>query len=128
MVCEWRIKMANSQPANSTISVYRRVRTQRRDERHDVVKNVLSPGLRTLELVAPGEEGRVTRTYNTAFKTDRYWRGHQVYVNTASRATVADAVADIDGIELPFQIGRDKFINKNAANLSDDLHADARAV
>lgn len=120
--------MANSQPANSTISVYRRVRTQRRDERHDSVKSVLSPGLRTLELVAPGEETRIVRNYDASFKTDRYWRGHQVYVNNRTVPTYANAVAGIANIEVPFQIGRDKFFGNVEASLDNDLHADARAV
>lgn len=120
--------MASSQPLNSTITVYRRLRAQRQDQRHDSVRSILSPGFRALETVVPGEEVRVVRNLNASFKSDRYFKGHQVYVQNRTALTYAAAVAGITGIEIPFQIGRDKFINKNLANVGDDLFAEAQAL
>lgn len=117
--------MANSQPANQQISVFRRLRTQRADRRHESIKSILSPGLRPLVLVVPGEEVQIVRTYDD-FRTDRYWRGHAIYVNNRARDSYADAVSGISDIEVPFQLGRDKFINKDEANRGDDLHQEAR--
>lgn len=119
--------MASSQPLNSTITVYRRLRFQRQDQRHDSVRSILAPGFRALETVVPGEEVRITRTFNASFKTDRYFRGHPVYVQNRAAVTFATATG-LTGIEIPFQIGRDKFINKNLANVGDDLYAEAQAL
>lgn len=120
--------MASSQPANSTITVYRRLRFQRQDQRHDSVRSVLSPGFRALEAVVPGEEVRVIRNFDTSFKSDRYFRGHQVYVYNRAPVTYATAVSTLTGIEIPFQIGRDKFLNKDAANVGDDLFGEAQVL
>jgi len=119
--------MASSQPLNSTITVYRRLRTQRQDERHDSVRSILAPGFRPLAAVVPGEEVKVVRTFN-AVVSDRYFRGHPVYVSNRAVVDYNNVVTNVSGIEIPFQIGRDKFVNKDATNVGDDLFGEAQAL
>lgn len=116
-----------SQPANTSINVLRRLRSQRADRRHDSVRSILSPGLRELVMAVPSEEVRVLRTRDSVV-SDRYRSGHFVTVYNRDLTTYAEAVAGLTGIAIPFQIGRDKFIEKTVANAADDIHQDLRDV
>jgi len=116
-----------SQPANTSIQVHRRLRSQRADRRHDSVKSLLSPGLRELVMAVPGEEVRTLATRD-AVVSDRYYSGHRVVVYNRALKTLASALSTITGIEAPIKIGRDKFFNKSTANVADDIHQELRDV
>jgi len=125
-----------SQPLNATISVFRRVRAQRWQARHDSIKNI-TDHLRALILVAPGEE------INTAFGTrdtsvtdlSPYMgmgsplatRGHPITIGVVTQKAFS-LIENLTGIDFPVEIQRDKFIQDDAAHVGSDLHAAARAL
>lgn len=123
-----------SQPLNTEINVFRRVRSQREPVRHDSVKNITHK-LRKLILVAPHEEIRtqvVARDTNVADfsaymgpATSQANRGQPVVVGVQA-AKDFNVVETISGIDFPVEIGHDKFVSENAANVGGDLHQDAR--
>lgn len=115
-----------SQPANAAISVHRRIRTQRADRRHDAIRSILSPGLRPLIAVPPGEEVRVIRTRDASDTSDRYRFGHFVTVFNRDEITLETALESVANLENPFLIGRDKFFNKDSDNVRDDIHQEVR--
>ncbi len=105
------------QPLNSTISVYRRLRSQRDDARHEAIRNLLSPGMRSLVMVVPGEEPLVAETFN-ATVSDHFRFGHPVVRYPKGYTTLVEAITGISGLAAPIQIGRDKLLE------STDPHAD----
>jgi len=116
-----------SQPLNTTISVFRRLRSQRDDARHEALRNLLSPGMRGLVMVVPGEEVLVAETYD-ANPSDRFRWGHPVVRYPKGYTTLQEAVTGITGLNAPIQIGRDKFLEESAGNVGGDLHQELRDV
>ncbi len=131
----------SAQPANTSISVFRNVRTQRNIVRHDSVAAIIKH-LRPLVAVKPGEEinvGVLTRDSNVSDFSPYMGqaaagatRGFPVVIGVLPTATfgqlqgisTADTVADF-----AFQIGSDKFVAATAATLSsEDLFAEAKAI
>ncbi len=123
-----------SQPLNTTISVYRRVRSQREAQRHDSIKNI-TDRLRRLILVDPGNEIRTSVIDRDTAVTDfsTYMgqasalatRGHPIVVGVQARKDFS-VVTQLTGIDFPVEIGSDKFVQENAANVGGDLYQDAR--
>jgi hypothetical protein len=118
-----------SQPANATIQVFRRIRSQRDDARHEAIRNVLSPGLRALVMVVPGEEVLVNETLD-AVVSDRFRFGHPVVRMPRGYTTFQEAVDGISGLAFPVQVGRDKFLESRTpgAAATTDIHQDLRDV
>ncbi len=114
-----------SQPANTAISVIRRIRSQRDDARHDTLRNIASPGMRSLVMVVPGEEPLVAETLNTTV-SDRFRFGHPVVRYPKGQTTFQEAVEGITGLNFPLQIGRDKFLEETVPG--GDLHQELRDV
>ena len=125
-----------SQPLNTTISVYRRVRSQREAQRHDSIKNI-TDRLRRLILVDPGNEIRTSVVKRDTAVTDfsTYMgqasalagtgRGHPIVVGVQARKDFS-VVTQLTGINFPVEIGSDKFVEDDAAHVGSDLHRSAR--
>lgn len=125
-----------SQPANTSISVHRTVRTYRQDLRHEAVK-ALTHKLRPLVFSVPGQETLIVVNGRTTAVTDfSTYMGEarvgatrglpvSIGVRAAKDFNVVDHLVGAD-IEFPFEIGTDKFVADNATDSAYDLHQDLR--
>ena len=123
-----------SQPLNTEINVFRRVRSQREPQRHDSIKNITGK-LRRLILIAPGEEIRTQVVARDTSVTDfstymgqasaTVTRGHPIVIGVAEVKDFS-VIEQLAGINFPVDIGADKFIEEDATNVGGDLHQDAR--
>lgn len=124
-----------SQPANSSISVYRTVRAYRQSHRHDAVAS-LTKKLRPLVLSVPGEEDHVeVKTRNTSLSDFSSYmgqaaagasRGMPIVIGTRSAPTFEAAQEGITGVAAAITVGGDQFLENSAGSLSGDLHQGAR--
>jgi hypothetical protein len=117
-----------SQPLNAEISVFRRVRTQVQNERHDPVR--LLGRVRPKYVVVPSEEIRVLSTKDSNV-TDAWRYGHPVVRYARDFVRPADLYASASGLDYPVRLTaepRDLFIQKTDANVTDDIHQNARDV
>lgn len=117
-----------SQPLNSDISVFRRVRTQVQNERHDPVR--LLGRVRPKYVVVPSEEIRVLATEDDNV-TDAWRYGHPVVRYARDYTRPADVYDGVSGLDFPVRLTaepRDLFIQKTAANAGDDLQQEVRDV
>ena len=124
----------SAQPANTTISIFQRVRVYRDNRRHTSIKDLTTPFQPQL-VAAPGEEINVLEHRNTAigagFRSDAFRYGHPLYVTTRTPATVAQVYAGVAGLDFPVRLPgnfREMQIQNGAAHLSHDLFADVRGV
>lgn len=120
-----------SQPANTTIEVFRTIRMQRDDNLHTSIKHRITPfGDKIMNV--PGEEILVTETRDATFLSDAFGPnsgGHPVVVVPRTKETFADAVSTIADLQFPITLPgnpRDAFLTKTAGNNTDDLHQDLR--
>ena len=128
----------SAQPANTSISIYRALRTQRQILRNDSVAAIIKR-LRPLVLVKPGEEilvGVVNRDTTVADFSPYMGqaaagatRGFPIVIELLPVATFAQGQSMNSHVDFAFQVGSDKFITAKAANnATEDLFADARAI
>lgn len=119
-----------SQPLNTSISVFRRLRSFRDNRRHTSIKHLTTPF--DAELVAvPGEEVQVVETRDASFVTDAFRFGHPVVVAPRNPATLADLYAGVSGLNFPVRLPgnpREVQVEKTAANVADDLYGEAQGV
>lgn len=123
-----------SQPANTEIQVFRRVRSQREPDRHDSIKNI-THRLKGLILIAPGEEDRTEVVSRDTAVSDMSpfmgqaaagaTRGFPIVIGPVALKDFS-LVASLSGVDFPVEIGADKFVQENADNVGGDLHQDAR--
>lgn len=123
-----------SQPLNTTIKVYQRVRAQREINRYDSVKNIIGR-LRPLIAVVPGEEVRTAYGTRTSQPTDfspfmgsaaaGATRGLPITVGPKA-AKDFKTVAQLAGVDFPVEIGQDKFVQETEANAAVDLFTNAK--
>lgn len=123
-----------SQPSNATISVFRNVRTYRQDTRHESVKNI-TDRLRPLVFAVPGEETLtvVNSRDTTVADLSPYMgqaaagasRGMPVTIG-ARTAKDYDTVESLTGVNIPFTVGSDRFVENTSDNLDRDIHKDLR--
>jgi hypothetical protein len=128
----------SSQPLNSAIHVYQRVRAQRAFNLHRSVWEVGNgAGINPLKVVVPGEEGMITATRDavndivtTSLTTDRN-DGYAIVRYRLSPLAFEDAVADAnipnERIKI-VRIGKDAFIENKDAYLTRDLFGDVKAL
>lgn len=118
------------QPLNTTISVFRRLRTFRENRRHTSIKHLTTPFDGDLVAV-PGEEIQVveTRDYNpitgTGFRSDAFRFGHPIVVSPRAQLTLAALYAGVSGLDFPVRLTgnpRELQVQKTAANVADDLY------
>lgn len=119
-----------SQPANTDISVARRIRSQKNHLRHTSVKHLVAPFDDSV-MVVPGEEILVFENRDATFKTGQFRFGFPVLVLPRTLGTLAAAVAGIANLAFPVRLVgnvRDVFLEKTAGNLTDDLHQNLRDI
>ena len=122
-----------SQPANTTIEVFRRVRAQRDDRLHTSVKHRAS-GVAFNDLVVstPGEEILVFENRDGSFFTGAFRFGFPVTVEARTRPTfeaVQEALFATADADFPLRLPaypRDVFIQKPAGQNGEDLHQQVR--
>jgi len=111
----------SSQPANAAISIFRRVRVQSSDDRHDAVK-VLGH-LRPKYVVVPSEEVSIADTKDGVI-SDAWRYGHPVVRYVRQTKSLASVYASVPGLQFPVRITNDRrdiHIEKVEGNVTDDL-------
>lgn len=122
--------MAAAQPANTTISVFQRLRTVRGNGRHTSIKHLTTP-YDTANVAVPGEEVLVIEDRDATFKSDAFRYGHPVTVSARAACSIATVYTGISGLDFPVRLPgnpREIQIQKAAANITDDLWAQARST
>lgn len=129
--------MASSQPANTAISVFRRVRSQRDLPFHRSTFETFQH-INPLVMVVPGMEHlTVTETretlaagaaiLDTSLTTGR-GVGLPIVRYTQSMPTLESAAESISGLAFPVRIGQDAMLEKSSANIADDLFQELRDI
>jgi len=128
--------MAAAQPLNAEISVFRRVRAQADQDRHDALKGM--GRFRAKQVIAPSQEVRVLETKDNAVSDAwryghpvvRYVRGNGAPTPAGERTKTLQQVYDnVSGLSMPLRLTverRDIYIEKSAADVADDLQGDTR--
>ena len=120
-----------SQPANSTIKVYRALRGQRALVRNESLK-AFSGNMRPLFLQVPGEEVPATEyAYDTSRKGVTPYDRAGLPIVVTLRATKSWATAtSLSGVAIAQQVGPDKLVTNTATGLASatnsDLHKKAQ--
>jgi hypothetical protein len=124
----------SAQPANTSIQVFRTIRSYRQAYRHESVAALIKR-LRPLVMSIPGEEvlvGVLSRD-TTVSDFSPYMgqakhggRGFPIVVGLLGQVSFANAQTNLPDVDFAFQIGSDKFISNTVAGLTGDLHQDAR--
>lgn len=119
-----------AQPLNTTITVFRRIRSYRDNRRHTSIKHLTTPF--DTELVSvPNEEVQVLETRDASFRTDAFRFGHPVVVGPRDPCTVVELYAGVSGLDFPVRLPgnpRELQIQNTEAAVENDLYADARGV
>lgn len=124
-----------SQPANTTISVFRRIRSYRQMHRHESVAALIKR-LRPLVMSIPADEILVeVKSRDTAVADFSPYmgearhnatRGFPIVIGLKDQTSFSNAQTNITEVDFAFQIGHDKFLTNTTAGLTRDLHQDAR--
>ena len=128
----------SAQPLNTSISVYRTLRTRRNISRYDSVAAIIK-NLRPLVLVVPGQEITAGVLNRDSGVTDcsPYMgqaaagadRGFPVVVGTFKQLSLAAGIENITGEDFAFQIGSDKFLKNTSDTVATaDLFGDAQTA
>jgi len=128
----------SAQPANTSIKVYRAIRSYRAHDAHTTIANRIKR-LAPLVMSIPGREGAFTQVVARDSDVSDFSsfmgearvsavRGYPVVIGTAPQTSFVNAQGNLAGIGFGFQIGQDKFITNTEAGLTRDLHKDARAL
>jgi len=119
-----------AQPANTDISVLRRVRVVRDNRRHTSIKHLTTPF--DEEIVAvPGEEVLVVEVRDTSFVTDAFRFGHPVVVTKRAVCDVGTVYGSVSGLDFPVRLPgnpREVQIQKTLASKADDLYGELQAA
>ena len=126
-----------SQPLNTTIQVFRNIRSFRQAHRHESVAALIKR-LRPLVMSIPAEEILVevkardtaTADFSSYMGEARHnaTRGFPIVIGLKDAVTFATAQAGLANVDFAFQIGHDKFITNTVAGLTGDLHTGAQAL
>ncbi len=128
----------SAQPANTSIKIYRSIRSYRAYAAHTSVANRIK-SLAPLVMSVPGREGVFTKIeardtnvsdfspYMGEARTTAV-RGYPVVIGVAPQVSYNNAQGNLAGIGFGFQIGQDKFLTNTEAGLTRDLHKDVRAL
>lgn len=122
--------MGAAQPANTSISVFQRVRTVRNNKRHTSIKHLTTP-FDKAEVALPGDEVQVIEFRDATFKTDAFRFGHPVTVAPRATFSLAQVYAAVAGLDFPVRLignPREIQIQKSAANVGDDLFGQIRTA
>jgi hypothetical protein len=122
--------MANAQPANTSISVFRRLRVIRDNRAFTTIKHYTTP-FDGQDVVVPGEEVLVLERRDAAFRSDAFRYGHPIVVEPRTACTMATVYAGIPGLDFPVRMAgnwREVQIQKDPAHRTDDLYAQAQTL
>jgi len=121
--------MPAAQPANTQISVFRRVKAFRANYRHTTIKHLTTPWERFLVSV-PGEEVDTVEHRDATFRTDAFRFGHPVTVSPRTIPTLAAVVAAVPGVKLVSLVGnpREVQLENTEAHKTDELFQEVAAV
>lgn len=120
----------SAQPLNSSISIFRAVRSYRQAHKHESVEAVIKH-LRPLIMQVPGEEDLSGVIHRDTSRKDfsPYARlGLPVTVGLKDKTSFAAAQEGTTGVDFAFQIAGDKFLVNTAAEVDNDLYTDVAAV
>lgn len=131
-----RGEVMSAQPANTSIKIYRAIRSYRAHAAHTSIANRIKR-LAPLVVSVPGREGvftQVTARDTNVTDFSSYMgpasatatRGFPVVIASAPQVSFANAQGNMSGVGFAFQIGQDKFLTNTEAGLSGDLHQEAR--
>ena len=95
--------MANSQPLNTSISVFQRLRTVRNNGRHTSIKHLTTP-FDEIDIAVPGHETQVVETRDTAFKSDAFQFGHPICVLPRTPFSITNLYNDVAGVDFPVRM------------------------
>lgn len=114
-----------SQPANSTIRVYRALRGQRSLLRNESLK-AISGNMRALILQVPGEEVPATDySYDTTRKGVTPYDRAGLPIVVSVRATKTwETATSLTGVDIARQIGPDKIVTNTADGLTSATNSD----
>ena len=111
-----------SQPLNTSISVFRQLRSERDGRRQESVK-AITDHLRALLLQVPGQEipavVNLTLQAGTSGETS-YNRAGRPLVVGVRQAKDFQTVNSLTGVDFFVEIGQDRFIQNTAAGLASD--------
>lgn len=125
-----------SQPLNADISVFRRVRAEANQDRHDPLKGM--GRFRGKQVIAPSQEIRTLQTYDSTVSDAwrlghpvvRYVRGNAAPTPAGERTKTLQQVYDnVDGLQMPLRLTverRDIYIEETQADVGGDLHQEVR--
>ena len=125
-----------AQPLNAEISVFRRVRAQTDQDRHDPIKGM--GRFRAKQVIAPSQEIRVLQTKDSVVSDAwryghpvvRYVRGNGAPTPAGERTKTLQQVYDnVDDLRQPLRLTvekRDIYIEKGPEAVCDDLHQETR--
>lgn len=124
-----------AQPANTDITVFRRLRSFRQGHRHESVAALIKR-LRPLVMSIPADEILVeVKTRDTTVSDFSPYmgearhnatRGFPIVIGLKEQVSFANAQTNLTDIDFAFQIGHDKFLQNTVAGLTGDMHQDAR--
>lgn len=124
-----------SQPLNTSIKIYRSIRSYREISRSDSIA-AATKKLKPLVMSVPGqEEGVVVKSRDADFgdfsaymgeASSQAVRGYPVVIGLRDQVSFASAQNEIAGVSFAYTIGQDKFIENSEDSLSNDLHGDLR--
>ena len=128
----------SAQPANTSIKVYRSIRSYRAHDAHTTIANRIKR-LAPLVMSVPGREGAFVKVEARSTAVSDFSpymgearvtavRGYPVVIGNVSQVSFENAQGNMAGIGFSFSIGQDKFITNTEAGLTGDLHKDARAL
>lgn len=122
----------SAQPLNTSIAIYRTIRSQRQALRHESVA-ALTKRLRPLVMVVPGNENLVeVKSRDTSVADFSPYmgearhgasRGFPIVIGLAETVTFSEALAIAD-TDFFIQVGSDRFITNTADGLDGDLFGD----
>jgi len=124
-----------AQPSNTSIKVYRTVRSMRDGKRNESVAALIKR-LRPLVMSIPAHEVLVevksrdttTKDFSPYMGEARHnaGRGFPIVIGLRDTVSFETAQAGIADVDFAFQIGSDMFLKNTAAGLTSDLHQEAR--
>lgn len=125
-----------AQPLNTSISIYRTVRSKREAVRHESIA-AITKRLRPLIMVVPGEEDLVeVKTRDTSVADFSPYmgearhdasRGFPIVIGLKDTVTFTSALSIAD-TDFFLQVGADRFITNTADGLDGDLFGDLAAL
>lgn len=125
----------SSQPANTTIKIFRTIRSYRQANRQDSIA-ALTKRLRPQVMSVPGREDLVeVKTRDTGVSDfssymgearTTFGRGYPIVIGLRGQVSLTNAQGNLPDIGFAFKIGQDSFLENSSAGLTNDLHSDAR--